>query len=114
MVISVVIVDTVVARKIHGVNSWICVNIGPEDYLLAFMHTHNAHPQGGGYHEEDRTEQQIHVFLFLFHCYIEKQIHLISCNMKLRPISARVLLPQTDKLNPRFLRVWRLPLTHFM
>ena len=26
----------------------------------------------------------------------------------------RVLLPQADKLNPRFPRVWRLPLTHFM
>jgi len=65
VVISVVTVDTVVARKIHGVNSWIYVNIGPEDYLLAFVHTHNAHPQGGGYHEEDRTEQQCQSSLFL-------------------------------------------------
>lgn len=40
-----------------------------KDYLLAFMHTHSAHPHGGGYHsEEDRTEEpcQSHLFLLVF------------------------------------------------
>lgn len=53
VVISVVTVDIVVARKSHGVNSWIYANTGPKRPFSWHACTHTQREGHCGYHNEE-------------------------------------------------------------